>query len=370
MATQKYKRGADGFFKTKVWDGTYNPDGTKHRKNLRSSKSSRDLEKMVERFAQAVEQRTQIKKNDISFLEYARSWKSVYKASKSNGTKAMYENIIEKHFSCLESVSLQQIERIHLQVLLNNASGKPRTQEQIMMTFFQVLKSAVSDHLFPSNVLIDIRESAESIRYAPEEKRPLTEYERKAVFKAAFHDMDKIFVYIIYGCGLRRGEALALTIFDFNLRARTVTVNKSHEFIGNIPHLKEPKSKNGYRSVPISDSIFPEVERYITHLKACNRTYLFTGRQGTPCTKSSYRKMWERILQAMQEAAPENITGLTAHIFRHNYCTSLCYQIPTISIKKIAQLMGDTERMVLDVYNHMVLEKEDAASAVNAATRP
>ena len=67
----------------------------------------------------------------------------------------------------------------------------------------------------------------------------------------------------------------------------------------------------------------------------------------------------------MQEAAPENITGLTAHIFRHNYCTNLCYQIPKISIKKIAQLLGDTEKMVLDVYNHIILEKEDAASAVN-----
>ena len=61
------------------------------------------------------------------------------------------------------------------------------------------------------------------------------------------------------------------------------------------------------------------------------------------------------------------ITGLTAHVFRHNYCTNLCYQIPKISIKRIAQLLGDTEKMVLEVYNHIVLEKEDAAGAVNDA---
>ena len=29
--------------------------------------------------------------------------------------------------------------------------------------------------------------------------------------------------------------------------------------------------------------------------------------------------------------------------------------------------MGDTEKMVLDVYNHIILEKEDAASAVESA---
>ena len=36
-----------GYWSTKAWDGTFNPDGTKHRVNLRSSKSSRDLERMV-----------------------------------------------------------------------------------------------------------------------------------------------------------------------------------------------------------------------------------------------------------------------------------------------------------------------------------
>ena len=41
---------------------------------------------------------------------------------------------------------------------------------------------------------------------------------------------------------------------------------------------------------------------------------------------------------------------MTAHMCRHNYCTRLCYEIPKISTKKIAELMGDTEQMVLKVY--------------------
>lgn len=35
--------------------------------------------------------------------------------------------------------------------------------------------------------------------------------------------------------------------------------------------------------------------------------------------------------------------------------------------RKIAQLLGDTEKMVLDVYNHIILEKEDASTAVENA---
>jgi len=44
-----------------------------------------------------------------------------------------------------------------------------------------------------------------------------------------------------------------------------------------------------------------------------------------------------------------------------------CYQIPTISIKKIAELLGDQEKMVIEVYNHVILDKEDAQSAVEQA---
>ena len=59
------------------------------------------------------------------------------------------------------------------------------------------------------------------------------------------------------------------------------------------------------------------------------------------------------------------IVGLTPHIFRHNYCTELCYQVPMISTKKIAKLMGDTEKMVLDVYSHIIEEKEDITGVLD-----
>lgn len=365
MATAKYKKGADGYYQARVWDGTYDEKGRKNRKTIRSDKSSRDLEKKVNAFQAEVEQRKHIRKTDITFLEYSRMWKTVYKNQRENNTKGMYENIIEKHFSYLKNVKLADIERIHIQTLLNNASGKPRTQQQILLAFKQVIRSAVADHLFPANVAEDIFSHTESVKYTPKEKRPLTAQERDAVFKAHFNEQDKIFVYILYGCGLRRGEALALTIFD--IKGRELVVSKSHEFKDNDPGQKGPKSTNGYRTVPIPDKIYPDISNYIERLKSSGRTYLFVMRNGKLVTKSSYDKMWKRIVSRMQEVSSEQISGLTAHVFRHNYCTNLCYQIPTVSIKRIAQLLGDSEKMVLDVYNHIILEKEDASKAVNNA---
>lgn len=235
----------------------------------------------------------------------------------------MYENIIEKHFIALGETRLQDTDRIHLQIVLNNAEGKTRTQEQITMTFKQVLNSAVADHLFPSNVKEDIIQRIESVKYTAQKKRPLTEKENKAVFKANFKEQDRIFVYIIFGCGLRREEALALTLFDVNIKKRTLTINKAHEFVNGKPRQKVPKSENGYRTIPIPISIFPTVVNYIEKCRAKGQTYLFVMRNGLPVTKSSYDKMWGRIRVAMEKASGESAEDLTAHIFRHNYCSNL-----------------------------------------------
>ena len=54
MAKAKYKKNARGEFETKIWDGTYNPDGSKHRKRLVSKKSSADLERQVSQLKNSV----------------------------------------------------------------------------------------------------------------------------------------------------------------------------------------------------------------------------------------------------------------------------------------------------------------------------
>lgn len=368
MATAKYKKGTDGYFQAKVWDGTYTETGKKHYVPLRSKKSSKDLEQKVQQYNEDVKNRKNIRISDITFCDYAGKWLNVYKSQRENNTKAMYKNIIEKHFCVLDFTRLQDIDRIHLQLVLNHADGKARTQQQILMVFKQVLRSAVIDKLFPPNIFEDIFLHTDTIKYSPKPKRPLTAAEKKAVFQATYkYEQDKIFVYLLYGCGLRREEALALTIFDFNFGRHTVSINKAYEYTQNNPGQKGTKSKNGIRELPIPSKVLTDVENYVNYVRKCGRTNIFVMRGGKPVSKSSYDKMWARILQSLQSVSEEPITGLTAHVFRHNYCTELCYQIPTVSIKRIAQLLGDSERMVMDVYNHIILEKEDADKAVNQA---
>lgn len=370
MAKAKYSRGADGYFRTKIWDGTYNPDGSKHRKTLQSKKSSADLEKQVNLLKEKVKNGNIVQPAEYTFLEYARIWKIHCKAVREKNTQKMYENVIEKHFIILEGIKLIDIRKMHFQMVINNALEKPRTCKQIALTFKQVIRSAIQDKYLPAQAYTDICENINLPKYTPTEKRGLYPQEIEAMKTAKLSSRERAFVYIIYGCGLRRGEVLALDKdMDIDLKHSRLTVRRSVEFDVNNPSFKAPKSVNGHRTIPMPDFLTDYLKVYIPTLKG---QYLISKQDGSLMTKSSYDKMWKSITEKMNIAAGGTkhlkvIYGFTAHTFRHNYCTNLCYQIPNISIKKIAQLMGDTEAVVLKIYNHIKDEKENVEEVVNSA---
>ncbi len=62
----------------------------------------------------------------------------------------------------------------------------------------------------------------------------------------------------------------------------------------------------------------------------------------------------------------QKINGLTAHIFRHNYCTLLYYS--GISQKKAVELMGHSDiKMIMEVYAHLDEEKESVREKIDNA---
>ena len=197
----------------------------------------------------------------------------------------------------------------------------------------------MSDSYIGSGMYDKIIEDINLPTYVEKEKRPLSQVEKDAIPKADFTDREKAFVYIIYSCGLRRGEALALSKFDFKTENDKfyVSITKALIFPNNNSEIKSmPKTNNGFRTVPIPDSTSRFLKTYISQISG---TYLFTCRDGSNITHSSYVKMWRSIVKKINYAAGgtdafPKVFDLTAHIFRHNYCTNLCYKVPEISIKK------------------------------------
>lgn len=376
MAKAKYKQGKDGLYRTKAWDGTFNPDGTKHRINLYSSKSSRDLENKVNALKEEIRTGQSRLPNEYLFQDYARHWLQTKKSVREKNTQTMYDNIVEVHFSFLADVKLSDIRHSHFEQAIANAVDRPRTCQLIYITFRQIMRMAVSDHFITKDDFEQICDDIALPKYKRQEKRPLSDVEKSALkdcfSSSVFTNRERAFLTLIYYCGLRKGEALALTRFDFHFdnSGDTLSINKVLIFDKNDPEIKDyPKTDNGVRIIPLPHTAGIFMREYISTLDATN---LFCCRTCSHITKSSYDKMWASIIRKMNTAAGGTkafplVDDLTAHIFRHNYCTQLCYKVPEISIKKIAQLMGDTIAVVLNVYNHIVEEKENVADAVSDA---
>lgn len=360
---------------TLVWDGTYAKDGSKHRKRIASKKSSADLERKVSDFKASVEQGRNVEYSAMTFFEYAMHWLKVAKATKELNTQAMYRNIITVHLAFLADTPLTEIRHSHFQQAINNQMEHPRTCQQISITFRQIVKMAVRDRLLPKSALDDVLVDISLPTYQKAEKRPLSAVELEALRKVELDARKAAFVFILYYCGLRKGEALALTRFDFSWSAMTISVNKVIVFDNGKPVLKDyPKSDNGIRKVPIPADAVEKIRPFV---ELCQDKFLFHGRDNEMMTAAAYRRMWDSIIMSMNRALGYNphakdrglpqITDLTAHIFRHNYCTQLCYQVPKISTKMIARLLGDTEKMVLEVYSHIVEEKEEVEITISEA---
>ena len=366
MAQKYTKNPKTGLYSTLVWDGTYTESGRKHRKQITSKKSSADLEKKVYDFKRQIEK--EIEKNGTAnaprytFGQYAERWFTLTKSSLADHTKANYTQLL-KYFQPIYGIPLTDIKLYDIQCIINDRINSPTVCKKISITFNQIIKYAVKERQLPPSAQIELcgMVSLPKVR-RKHPKRPLYPYEKEALFKAVLQESDKIFFLILYYCGMRKGEVLALTDKDFDFTNNTVKVNKSLVIEPGLSIIKDsPKSDNGFRTIPLPDSAIPYIKPYVQNTKGL----LFHTKSGGTYTATEYRRLWARALKAMNKVSEEKITGLTAHIFRHNYCTELCYKVPQISTKMIARLMGDKENMVLEVYSHLVEERENPCSVLN-----
>lgn len=364
----KYKKRKDGRYATTVMIG-YKADGRPDNVFL-SAKTEKELRDKIVEVKMKMKTGELIKQSDTLLKDYAVSWLDTYKASASINTKAMYTNVVNKHIVPeLGHLPLNKLVRSDVQKLINDNQQHIRTCEIIKMTLVQILNSAIDDKLLHENVAKKITLP----KHHKTEKRALTDLEKTAIKKADFTPTERAIVMLLFYFGLRRGELLALTKSDINLRKKTLTINKTVIFDVNKPIVKPgTKSDAGNRTIPIPNDAVAFLKNF---LRTVNTFYLFPGRNTETFSKTQYVKAWERIIKKMNDAVTTDkqkavgtqlITGLTAHIFRHNYCTMLYYS--GISQKKAVELMGHSDlKMIMEVYAHLDEEKEAVQDKLDKA---
>lgn len=82
--------------------------------------------------------------------------------------------------------------------------------------------------------------------------------------------MDKPIYYyafeMLYWCGIRLGELLALTTADFDFKNRKLRMNKSYQRIKGQDVITEPKTKKSNRTIEMLDFLCEEMQEYFSML--------------------------------------------------------------------------------------------------------
>lgn len=351
MAKARYKKGADGRWRTNISTGKYDDNGKLIVIRLSSSKSSADLEKQVQDLQYKLRHKvpTTVQTETVYFKDYAEKWLAT-KEQRSIKTYEMYENILYKHLESLFDTPLDMIRQSDIQYIVSINANHPRICEQIVLTLRQIFDMAVDDDILTKNPCRNI----EMPRHLKEEKRILTEKERELIKNAeGLNELQRAYIHILYGTGVRPAEACALTWNDVDFENNTITINKALQFTNSrIASVGLPKTDKSVRTLPV----LPFVMASISALKATG-VYLPTqtilgAEKGVLRTRSAYRNIFDTAMRKL------GLSDITPYMFRHNFC-SMCF-FNGVDIKSCQALMGHSDtKMILSTYSHF--ENKDKA---------
>lgn len=121
------------------------------------------------------------------------------------------------------------------------------------------------------------------------------------------HLMLPVLYRLLYGCGLRISEAVALTLKDVDLNHEIITIRGS-KFDKN-------------RLIPISSSLAQCLKRYFskTHLFSTNEDYFFMKIDKTPIASNTVYKNFRKILWKSGISHGGKGRGPRLHDFRHTF---------------------------------------------------
>ena len=288
--------------------------------------------------------------SSILFKDFKKNWFEAYKGNVQPHTKEVYLSAL-KASDPLNQKKVKDITRTDLQKTINAYWNTPTSCHLYVSFLRHMWGVAIADGIVSKNITAGLSTPKRS-RIA---RRPLTENELTGIKKADLDESERFLVDILLQFGLRPGEAFALNKKSFNRKDRTLTIDKAVAYDQNVPFIKSTKT-GVTRVLPVPDSFWQKIPDTKT-------LYYFVTEDGKLLTKALKTTMARNIRKKINQAMGGNdklqLTDLTLYIFRHHKA-SLLYYLPGVSLKKKAEYMGHSEKMFLEIYSHMMEEKEDS----------
>ena len=320
MSQYKYpvKNGFKWMVKFSYIDPTSGETKIKYTRGFASKREAKQFEEdFLENLTIPEEEEEEIVKTfgDV-FQEYLASHK---RSDIKESTLETKFNIFNKHiFPYFEDMPITDINddviaewqmEIKSKTLQN---GKPFSQaylRTIQCQFNSIINYAKDKGYLAQNPLVDIKNmGAKGIRV---QYWTLEQYE-----KFAYHAMNYPRYYyayeILYWCGLRVGELLALTLKDIDFEDGTISITKTYHFMDGQDVLTSPKTPSSNRKVSMPAFLIDEIKEYLDMIyKPKDDERLFQFR------RTQLNKNLEYLIEQ------HDLKKITIHGLRHSHVSLL-----------------------------------------------
>ena len=147
--------------------------------------------------------------------------------------------------------------------------------------------------------------------------------------------------------GLRVQELLALSPSDIAEDGSEIRVCHAIKTVDNHPVLGPPKSKSGFRTIPIPEDA-RAAAKYLREYGGKDHIWSLPGRNPYYSVGAFRRRYYTAIGQV------EGVRKLTPHCCRHTYVTRL--QAKGVPLELIARLAGHSSIATTNDYTHTSME--------------
>jgi integrase len=258
------------------------------------------------------------------------------------------ESIIRLHIKPeLGPIRLTKLSPMHLQNLYSSklkAGLSKRTVRYIHTILHKCLAQAVKFGLVARNV-------ADAVETPPPDRRvvkPLTTEQVARLVELLKGDR-LLPLYMVYiGCGLRRGEALALTVDNIDWENGIIRVEKTIQAIsGKGLVVGEPKSESSRRPVAMPEFVRRALAEYL-FTRNVKSQYVFCTSRGTPFSPRNIVRHFKRLLK--KAGLPQSTR---IHDLRHTFVSFLLAQ--NVPPKDVQVIAGHADfSTTMDVYGHLM----------------
>jgi integrase len=284
------------------------------------------------------------------FRDYAESWRGAQVDRAS--TAAQAETYLRLHaYPTLGNRPLGTIRRSEIQAWVKALSGSlaPGSVEVVYRWVSTIFKAAVGDRLIAASPCVRIALP----KRADTEVVPLGVSEVEALAEAV-PDRYRALIVFAAGMGLRQAECFGLTVDRVDFLRRSVRVDRQLVGVsGGVPEFGPPKSKAGFRTVPMPGVVAATLAAHLARYGAGPGGVAFTYTAGNPLWRNTVNEMWHRA--GKRSGLP---AWATFHDLRHFYASLLIAR--GCSVKAVQRRLGHQSAMeTLDTYGHLWPDSDD-----------